>query len=165
MKIRKETMTDRATIRQITEAAFAMEEHSSGTEGAIIDALREAGSLTLSLVFEIDGQVAGHIAFSPVTVGGDDVGWYGLGPVAIQPDLQGQGIGGELIRKGLSLLQDQGARGCVVLGDPGYYTRFGFAQDATLVFSGVPPEYFMSQTFCGNVPTGSVVYQPAFYEA
>ena len=63
MKIRKETMTDRATIRQITEAAFAMEEHSSGTEGAIIDALREAGSLTLSLVSEIDGQVVGHIAF------------------------------------------------------------------------------------------------------
>lgn len=165
MKIRKETMADHVTIRQITEAAFATEEHSSGTEGAIIEALRDAGSLTLSLVAEIDGQVAGHIGFSPVTVAGEDVGWYGLGPVAIRPDLQGQGIGGSLIQKGLSLLQDQGARGCVVLGNPGYYTRFGFAQDAALVFEGVPPEYFMSQAFYGNAPAGPVVYQPAFYEA
>ncbi|MDP0928629.1 N-acetyltransferase [Paracoccus onubensis] len=165
MKIRQEIPADQGTVRQITEDAFATAEHSSGTEGAIIDALRDTGSLTLSLVAEIDGQVVGHIAFSPVTVAGNDVGWFGLGPVAIRPDLQGQGIGGNLIRKGLTQLRAQGARGCVVLGSPGYYTRFGFAQDASLVFEGVPPEYFMSQVFCGKAPAGAVVYQPAFYSA
>ena len=165
MKIRKETPADQATIRQITEAAFATEEHTSGTEAAIIDALRDTGSLTLSLIAEIDGQVVGHIAFSPVTVAGDDVGWFGLGPVAVRPDMQGRGIGGGLIRTGLSQLQAQGAQGCTVLGSPGFYTRFGFAQDADLVFEGVPPEYFMSQSFNGKAPAGPVVYRPAFYEA
>jgi putative acetyltransferase len=165
MKMRTETRDDHAMIRHITEAAFAPEEHSTGTEGAIIDALRDSGSLTLSLVAEIAGQVVGHIAFSPVTIAGDNVGWFGLGPVAIRPDLQRQGIGGDLIRTGLSQLQAQGARGCSVLGIPGYYNRFGFVQDAGLVLEGVPPEYFMSQIFSGKAPVGRVVYQPAFYEA
>lgn len=165
MKIRKETPADLALIRQMTEAAFAREDHSSGTEGGIIDALRDAGTLTLSLVAEIDGQVVGHIAFSPVTVAGADVAWFGLGPVAIRTDMQGQGIGGELIRAGLAQLQAQGARGCAVLGSPDYYTRFGFAPNADLVFDGVSPEYFMAQVFSGKAPAGPVVYQPAFYEA
>lgn len=164
MRIREEIPADAAKIRQITEAAFAIEEHSSGTEGAIIDALRNANSLTLSLVVEVDGKIVGHIAFSPVSIAGNDIGWFGLGPVAVRPSFQGQGIGGELIRTGLSQLQAQGARGCVVLGNPGYYTRFRFVHDVNLKFEGVPPEYLMHQVFSGEAPVGPVVYQPAFYE-
>lgn len=138
MEIRFEIPADRAAIRQITQDAFAGAEHSSGTEGAIIDGLRAARTLTLSLVAEEGGQVIGHAAFSPVMIGGRDAGWFGLGPVAVRPDRQGQGAGGALIREGLARLRAMEAQGCVVLGDPGYYSRFGFAVDPNLKFEGVP---------------------------
>ncbi|MDD7972273.1 GNAT family N-acetyltransferase [Roseinatronobacter alkalisoli] len=80
----------------------------------------------------------GYIGFSPVTVAGENVGGFERGPVAIRPDLLGQGIGRGLIRTGLSQLLDQSARGCTILGSSGCYTRFEFAQDAKLVFEGVP---------------------------
>lgn len=86
--------------------------------GEIVDALRAAKALTLSLVAEEDGQVLGHVAFSPVQIGGEDKGWYGLGPVSVSPDRQGEGIGGKLIREGLALLRAAGAKGCVLLGIP-----------------------------------------------
>ncbi len=84
-----------------------------------------------------DGQqVVGHIAFSPVTIDGRDLGWYGLGPLAVHPDRQRLGIGALLVRTGLDLLRDQAAQGCVLLGDPLYYARFGFRQDPGLEFPG-----------------------------
>ncbi|REF73480.1 GNAT family N-acetyltransferase [Paracoccus versutus] len=165
MDIRLETPADAAAIRQITQEAFAGAEHSSGTEGAIIDSLRAAGTLTLSLVAEEGRQVIGHAAFSPVMIGGRDAGWFGLGPVAVRPDRQGQGAGGVLIREGLARLRGMGAQGCVVLGDPGYYRRFGFAVDPGLTFEGVPPEYFMALAFAGPPPSGAVIYHAAFYES
>jgi putative acetyltransferase len=70
--------------------------------------LRAAGALTISLVAEIDGQVVGHIAFSPVTVSDGATGWYGLGPVSVLPDYQKQGIEKALINEGLSSLKDMG---------------------------------------------------------
>ncbi len=161
--IRLEETSDADRIRDITQAAFAGAEHSSGTEGAIIDGLRSAGTLSLSLVAVQDGQIVGHVAFSPVTIAGQDHGWFGLGPVAVQPGLQGAGIGGRLIREGLARLRAGNARGCVVLGDPAYYRRFGFAVDPALTFEGVPPEYFMALAFDGAAPKGAVAYQPAFY--
>lgn len=165
MDIRLEIPADAAAIRQITQDAFAGAEHSSGTEGAIIDGLRAAGTLTLSLVAEEGGQVVGHAAFSPVTIAGRDAGWFGLGPVSVRPDRQGQGTGGVLIREGLARLRGMGAQGCVVLGDLGYYSRFGFAVDPNLSFEGVPPEYFMALSFAAASPSGAVIYQPAFYES
>ncbi|MEQ9812738.1 MAG: N-acetyltransferase [Azospirillaceae bacterium] len=165
MSIRDEAPADRAVIRQIIEAAFAGTPHGSGTEGAIVDALRETGTLTVSLVAEADGQIVGHVALSPVTVAGEDVGWFGLGPVSVRPERQGQGIGGALVRAGLTRLRAQGARGCVVLGDPGYYRRFGFTHDPALRFAGAPPEYFLRLSFSGTPPAGEVIYQPAFHDA
>jgi len=165
MILRAESPADRAVIREITEAAFAATPHGSGTEGAIIDALRETGTLTVSLVAETDGQIVGHIAFSPVSVAGQDVGWFGLGPISVRPERQGQGLGGALVREGLARLRALGARGCVVLGDPGYYRRFGFEQDPALRFADAPPEYFMRLVFSGTPPTGEVTYQPVFHDA
>ncbi len=162
MKIRNETPADADQIRRITEDAFAGSAHSSGTESAIIDALRREGSLTLSLLAEEGDEIVGHVAFSPVLVGGREVAWFGLGPVSVRPDRQHEGIGGTLICEGLSRLHAQGARGCVVLGDPGYYHRFGFMTDAKLRFPGVPAEYFMCLAFSDPIPTGVVSYHSAF---
>lgn len=163
MIIRLEEANDADAIRHITQQAFAGAEHSSGTEGAIIDGLRAAGTLTLSLVAEDNGEIVGHVAFSPVTVNGRDVGWFGLGPVSVKPSLQRSGTGSRLIREGLARLRSDDAKGCVVLGDPGFYQRFGFISDPALTFEGVPPEYFMALPFIGSPPSGHAMYQPAFY--
>lgn len=167
--IRPERSDDAAPIRRLVEVAFAGAPHTSGTEGAIVDALRAAGTLTLSLVAEdrVDGggdAIVGHIAFSPVTIAGTDAGWFGLGPLAVLPGRQGTGVGAALVRDGLARLRETGARGCVVLGDPDYYRRFGFTPDPDLTFAGAPPAYFMRRTFSDDVPTGPVRYADAFYD-
>lgn len=161
-QIRPEIPSDAKAIREVTQAAFAKAEHSSGTEGAIVDALRQAEAMTISLVAEADGVVIGHIAFSPVTVDGRNEGWFGLGPVSVDPDRQGNGIGSRLLLEGLALLKANGAKGCVVLGDPHLYMRFGFEQNPRVRYEGVPPEYFMAQAFEFPVPEGCVAYHPAF---
>ena len=163
MEIRPEQPSDVAAIRQLTKAAFAPMAYSSQTEAEIVDALRQANALTISLVAVEDGDVIGHVAFSPVTIDGGDQGWYGLGPVSVWPHRQNEGIGSKLIRDGLSRLTDIGARGCVVLGDPGYYKRFGFENDDALIFDGAPAEYFMLLRFDGGpLPTGKVDYHDGF---
>jgi putative acetyltransferase len=164
MIVRYEKTADEDAIGQITEEAFADAPHSDGSEAAIIGRLRDAGGLTVSLVAEKDGVIVGHVAFSPITIDGQDQGWLGLGPVAVRPDHQGQGIGRALINKGLDEIKAKGVIGCVVLGDPNYYQRFGFVSDAGLSFEGPPPEYFMAQAWSGDMPTGAVVYHAAFYQ-
>ncbi|QFY61319.1 N-acetyltransferase [Rhizobium grahamii] len=162
MEIRPEQPNDTAAIREITKAAFAPMAYSSQTEAEIVDALRRADVLTISLVAVDDGSIVGHVAFSPVTIDGREMGWYGLGPVSVRPDRQKEGIGGKLIRHGLSQLKKMGAMGCVVLGDPGYYQRFGFENDDALIFEGVPAEYFMRLRFGGPLPAGKVNYHDGF---
>ena len=162
MEIRPEHPGDFDAIRAVTTAAFQSAEHSSGTEGAIIDALRDAGALDLSLVALVDDELVGHVAFSPIAINGEDRGWAGLGPVSVLPDWQKQGIGDALIRTGLERLKADGARGCVVLGSPGYYRRFGFEHDVRLQLDGVPPEFFLQLTFAGETPAGTVAYHLAF---
>ncbi|EBA14797.1 GCN5-related N-acetyltransferase [Roseobacter sp. SK209-2-6] len=164
MDIRQETEGDIAAIRKVTEAAFALAEHSSGTEAQIVDSLRQSGGLYLSLVAVQEGEVLGHLAFSPIRIAGQECGWLGLGPVSTRPDQQRKGIGKALIEAGLAKLREKGVAGCTVLGDPGYYGRFGFVADGQLHFAGVPPEYFMSLSFVGSTPKGEVTYAPAFYE-
>jgi putative acetyltransferase len=162
MEIRPEHPEDIKVIRQITKAAFAPIEHSSQTEAAIVDALRNAEALTVSLVAVTDGEVVGHVAFSPVMIDGEDRGWYGLGPVSVRPDRQKEGIGGKLIREGLARLAQAGAKGCVVLGEPAYYKRFGFENDPGLRFEEAPAEYFMRLAFEGAPPSGRVTYHDGF---
>ncbi|MBD9629226.1 GNAT family N-acetyltransferase [Pseudomonas sp. PDM19] len=164
-EIRRERPEDVAVIAEVTTAAFAVAEHRSGTEGAIVDALRTAGALSVSLVATLEGEVVGHVAFSPVTLDGADLGWYGLGPVSVRPDLHGRGIGAVLIRAGLERLNALGAKGCVVLGDPAYYPRFGFRQDPAIQYAGVPPEYFMALSLDGSTAAGQVAYHSGFSAA
>lgn len=162
MIIRPERMGDHDVIRDVTAAAFAGHPHSDQTEPLIIERLRDAHALALSLVAEEDGVVIGHVAFSPVTITPVAAGWYGLGPVSVRPDRQGRGAGSALIREGLDRLREMGAAGCVVVGDPGFYRRFGFASDPALVFPGCAPQYFMFLGLSETRVSGTVSYHPAF---
>jgi len=162
MQIRPERPCDTDTIRHLVTAAFAGASHASGTEAVIVDGLREAGALTVSLVAEQGGEIVGHVAFSPVLIDGRPGNWFGLGPVAVRPNRQGEGVGSALIRAGLAQLHDLGGQGCVVLGDPAYYRRFGFASHPRLWLGGVPPEYFQQLRFGAQQAAGQVTYHPAF---
>jgi putative acetyltransferase len=163
MIVRDERESDFAEIRAITVAAFAGEPHSRQTEAAIIEALRGAGALTVSLVAVEDDQIVGHIALSPVSINGNaELGWYGGGPLAVRPDRQRCGIGSSLVRAGLARLVELGAQGCVLVGDPVYYGRFGFRSDASLVLANVPPEFFQVLTLGEWTPSGTVAFHPAF---
>lgn len=163
MLIRPEHAQDIDAIRQLTAIAFAAVEYSNQTEPAIIDTLRDAKALTLSLVAVSESdEIIGHIAFSPVTIDGGELGWFGLGPVSVHPDQQRRGVGEALVRQGLDTIRQTGAAGCVLLGDPGYYRRFGFENDSRLRYPLAPPEYFMQLAFGDAVPSGAVSYHPAF---
>ena len=162
LQLRHETPADAAAIEHLTRAAFLAAPHTSHTEQFIVNALRRAGALSVSLVAEDDAAVVGHVALSPVSVSDGSSGWYGLGPLSVAPQRQGQGIGSRLVRQALAELRGRGAAGCVLLGDPAYYGRFGFKPEPTLVLPGVPPEYFQALSFGGAVPAGTVAYHPAF---
>ena len=162
MTIREETETDVEAITALTVEAFKTLEVSNHTEQFIIEALRSAGALTLSLVAELNRRVVGHIAFSPVSIADDTRGWYGLGPVSVLPEHQRQGIGTALIEEGLTRLKDLGARGCCLAGHPEYYRRFGFENPTDLVLEGVPREVFLALPFDGKLPLGAVAFHDAF---
>ena len=162
LDIRNERAEDVKQIAAVTIAAFEQEEHSSHTEHFIVDALRKAGQLTVSLVAVEQDQIVGHVAISPVTVSSGAAGWYGLGPLSVLPGWQARGIGSALTKAALAELQEQGAAGCVVLGDPAYYSRFGFIAHTGLELPGVPQEYFQALSFRGGIPAGTVQYHQSF---
>ena len=143
-------------------AAFRDAPHASGDESAIIAKLRAAGALTLSLVAEAGDALVGHVAFSPVTIDGRDTGWFGLGPLSVDAAFRRQAIAARLVREGLAGLRARQAGGCVVLGDPAYYARFGFAPNPALILPGVPPAFFQSLHFGDRIARGIVTYHPAF---
>lgn len=162
MTISKERPQDIEAISRLTEAAFRNEEYSSHTEHFIVNALRRTGQLSISLVAAEHDEILGHVAISPVSISSGVTGWYGLGPISVRPDRQGKGIGSALMRAALQQLRQQGVAGCVVLGDPAYYGRFGFKAHPGLELPDVPPEYFQALSFTGELPVGVVKYAAAF---
>ncbi|SEN61211.1 putative acetyltransferase [Gemmobacter aquatilis] len=160
MTLRAETPQDAAEISALTSAAFATEAHASGTEAQIVERLRKADALLLSIVCEEGGRLVGHIAASPVLVGGQP-GWAGIGPLSVLPDLQRSGIGSALMTEALRQLRALGQGGVVLVGDPGYYTRFGFVADPALHVRGIPAEYVLSQPFASR-RSGGIRFHPAF---
>lgn len=160
--IRDETGQDATSISELTALAFATLEISDHTEQYVVEALRAAKALTLSLVAEIDGRIVGHIAFSPITISDGAESWYGLGPVSVLPEYQRTGIGKALIWEGLARLKSLGARGCCLVGHPEYYPKFGFKNFAGLVHEGVPPEAFFALSFDGSYPQGTVTFHKGF---
>lgn len=165
MNIRLERPSDHDAIRAVNDRAFEQPD-----EGKLVDALRENGALTLSLVAEVDEKVVGHIAFSPVTVyGRAQPAGYGLGPVAVDPDYQGQGIGTALIKAGIEKIGEKGAAFIVLLGHTSYYPRFGFTPASGF---GLDNEYGVDDAFMALelVPgalddvSGLIQYRPEFAE-
>lgn len=161
--IRPELPADIAAIAALHRTAFP-----SDAEARLVDALRGAGDLALSLVACTDDRVVGHIAFSPVTLTDDGApdGW-GLAPVAVLPPWQRRGIAARLIDTGLA---EAGARQvpfAVVLGEPAYYQRFGFRPAAHW---GIDSTYDAGDAFmaCEYLPIslsqrrGRARYAPAF---
>jgi predicted N-acetyltransferase YhbS len=160
--IRPESPGDVESIHALTVAAFQRAPHTSHTEHLIVDALRAAGQLALSLVDERHGTLVGHVALSLVAVTDGTRNWFGLGPISVVPGQQGLGVGSGLVRAALQRLREQGAGGCVLVGEPAFYGRFGFRAEPLLVLPGVPPAYFQALSFNGRVPHGEVSYHGAF---
>ena len=160
--IRNETSADVKVIAEVTAAAFQTLAISHKTEQFIVSALRAAGSLTVSLVAELNKRVVGHIAFSPVTISDGCPNWYGLGPVSVLPEFQRQGIGSALIQEGVSRLKSHNAQGCCLVGHPDYYKRFGFKNIKKLVHEEVPEELFFAWSFDGHYPQGTVEFHAGF---
>jgi putative acetyltransferase len=162
INIRSERNEDINVIDKVTIEAFKNHAHSNQTEHRIVAKLREDNALTVSLVAELNNMVVGHIAFSKVTINDEIIGWYGLAPVSVNPEYQNQGVGSQLILSGLQAIIELNAKGCVLLGEPEYYNRFGFKACSELVLNDVPPEYFQSLLFTGDMPEGIVEYHKAF---
>ncbi len=162
MIIRGEKPSDIELISETTKIAFEDYSFSHQTEHFIIRDLRDAGALTISLVTEVDGRIVGHIAFSPITVSDGTTNWYCLGPVSVLPDYQGHRIGTAMVKNGLALLKSMGGKGCVLVGLPTYYIRFGFENHPQLILEGTPQEVFVAKPFIGRVPNGTVEFHQAF---
>ena len=162
MLIRDELPSDETAIAALIAAAFRDMPHSRQTEPFIMAALRRAGALTVSLVAEEGGHIVGQAAFSPIEIDGKPCDWHGLGPIAVAPERQRTGIGSALIEEGLGRLHRLGAGGCMLVGDPAYYRRFGFHNEPRLTLDGVPPEVFMILPLGKTIPEGKVAFHPAF---
>ncbi len=162
VEIRSETSADVRKIEAVTTSAFLNAPHTSHTEQYIVNALRRAGKVSVSLVAVLDDALIGHIAISPVSISDGTSGWFGLGPISVLPQHQRRGIGSQLMREALRILREHGASGCVVLGYPEYYGKFGFRTDPSLALPGFPPEYFQALPFRSSKPRGTVTYHEAF---
>jgi putative acetyltransferase len=160
--IRPERIQDHAAIYDLTKGAFAPMPFAGGDEQDLINQLRDAGALVISLVAELDGKIVGHVAFSPAFAADGSEGWYTLGPVSAEPELKHQGIGTTLINAGLAMLRERGAAGCVLVGNPAYYTRFGFRLFPALAPGGEHAKYYQILPMRVTEPSVVVGFHPLF---
>ncbi|MEM7111559.1 MAG: N-acetyltransferase [Chloroflexota bacterium] len=164
MVIRNETEQDWDAIAHVNRLAFGQE-----NEAQLVNALRKNGKATISLVAEDRGEVVGHILFSLVTVGDNGTG-IALGPLAVHPDWQKQGVGSQLTKAGIVACRRLGFSRLIVLGHPTYYPRFGFVPASRFGVHSeykVPDEVFMAQeltTGAFNTCSGLVKYAPEFQQ-
>ncbi|MFA0440480.1 GNAT family N-acetyltransferase [Vibrio sp. 10N.286.49.C2] len=122
MLIRTEAPSDILVIDRLLKSVF-----DSDAEANLVMSLRENSKLTLSLIACTDeGEVIGHVLFTPVCVDGEDYAWQGLAPLAVNADHQGNGVATALLKEAFETLPELGYPACVVLGDPKFYGRFGF---------------------------------------
>ncbi|HKR14845.1 MAG TPA: N-acetyltransferase [Pyrinomonadaceae bacterium] len=160
-EIREELPADIPAIRNVNQQAFGQDQ-----EGRIVDALRANGAALLSLVAVVDGQVVGHIMYSPASIG--EVSGAGLAPMAVLPEYQRQGIGSQLVETGNQKLKASGCPFIVVLGHAEFYPRFGFQPASNFGLKcewPVPDNVFMALIFDQqkmNGVTGLVQYSHEF---
>lgn len=158
-----ENTAERPVIRSINEAAFG-----GPDEADLVDKLRTAGDVLISLVAELKKRIVGHVLFSRMWIETPSglVSAVALAPMAVLPEHQHRGIGGRLIRYGLDLLRGRGEKIVIVVGHPDYYPRFGFSSEkARSLESPFPAEAFMAMELSPGALDGirgRVIYPAAF---
>jgi len=169
MLIRRETPADRAAIHAVHSAAFRREGGVVPVEAPLVDELRADGDLigALSLVAVRDGEVAGHVCCSRARLGDDTAAAVGLGPLGVLPTHQAHGVGSALMHAVLGAADALGYGLVVLLGEPAYYSRFGFAAASALSITAPDPKwgrYFQARTLTAYRPVqaGAFTYAPAF---
>ena len=160
MRIRNETPDDVVAIGDVVTEAMLMLPQATGTEASIVEKLRADGALTLSLVAEEVGELVGYLSASPARIGSDE-GWALIGPLAVLPSRHRLGIGSMLMGEARNRLRGT-SRGAALVGDPGYYRRFGFRAFPGLTASGCPPEVVQALPFDGSEPRGELIHHRAF---
>jgi putative acetyltransferase len=163
LTIRPEQAADQSAIYDLTKRAFASMPYAGGDEQDLINTLRAGGALTLSLVAVEGDKVIGHVAFSPATAADGSPNWFALGPVSVGPEVQNKGIGALLIREGIDHLKAMNAAGCILTGNPKYYTRFGFLPFPDLAPAREPSQYFMILPLVNPQPVSVMAFHPLFY--
>ena len=161
VRLERETDKDAAAIRAVHLAAFP-----TAAEANLVDTLRQASDAEISLVARDGPAVVGHVMLSRMRVEGDGRTFraLGLGPVAVAPGRQRQGIGTALIDEALERARQVGEEFVFVVGEPGYYRRFGFAVETAEPFaSPYSGAYFMAKSFGVSPPSsGAAAYASAF---
>jgi putative acetyltransferase len=164
VKIRDERPVDAEHVRAVNLAAF-----DTGAEADLVDALRQHAAPLISLVADDDGDIVGHILFSPVSLVGEPaLLLMGLAPMAVAPERQREGIGSQLVATGLERCRQLGAAAVVVVGHAEYYPRFGFIPASRIALRceyNVPDEVFMARELQEAALTGvsgTVRYHPVF---
>lgn len=160
MLIRNEIDRDASMIRRVVTEAMKLLPQATGAEAAIVDRLRANNALSLSLVAEDGGEVVGYLAASDARIG-DVTGWGLIGPVAVLPSRHGQGIGSALMTEAIRRLRAS-CKGAALVGDPGYYARFGFRAFPGLRLGDVPARFVQALPFDDIEPQGELVHHPAF---
>ncbi len=167
IKLRPEKQEDQKEIFDLNHEAFG-----DVSEARLVDTLRAQGQHEVSLVAVSQEEVIGHLLMSPVSITGcENFKIAGLAPMSVKPDYQRKGVGGQLVREGLSISQGLGYEAVVVLGHPDYYPRFGFEPAVNFGISSeydVPEEVFMAtELITGSLQgiEGLVKYHSAFAEA
>jgi putative acetyltransferase len=162
--IRNEKVADQQAIYRITQLAFQDRPYADGDEQDVINRLRAAGALTLSLVAVIDDDLVGQATFSPASQSDGSRPWYALGPIAVLPDHQSMGIGSALIAEGMQGLQERSALGCILTGNPVYYERFGFVLSPSHTPKAESSQYFQVKFLTDFRPQGIFGFHRAFYD-
>lgn len=165
IRVRPETFTDHEAVYHVNQQAFGRTD-----EADLVEQLRQDAHPHLSLVAEAGDTVIGHIFFSPVEIQSPEclVSMMGLGPMAVLPERQQEGIGAQLVQEGLETCRRQGVEAVVVLGHPNYYPRFGFrpaVEFGLRTVYDVPDEAFMAMEFSEGAlqeVEGTVRYHPSF---
>jgi putative acetyltransferase len=165
--LRRERPGDRAAVVAVHVAAFARPDADDVPEARLVDDLHDDGSVIpgLSLVATLGEDVVGHVMCSRASV--DDKPCLGLGPIGVLPSRQRRGVGLALMHGVLAAADALNEPAVVLLGDPGYYRRFGFV--LAQPFGLLPPdpgwtEYFQVRpltTWDGSL-RGTFHYARAF---
>lgn len=165
MNIYLESPMDHEAVYAILRRAFADKDYSRFQEETVVKALRQVKAIKNAYVAEVDNNLVGYLALSEVSINGNDfdMTWYGVGPMAVLPEYQRQGIGSALINRILFQLRQTDIGGLILVGDHGYFKRFGFQPSNSMVAQGIPQESILIYPFRKTLPVGELWFHSAFY--